>query len=70
MKKRLSPSVAANLLGLPVQFVRVGMQQGRLPIGTVVKFKTYSYDIRPNKLAEYMGISVAELESRIQRLAS
>lgn len=59
---------AAMLLGCSHQFVRIGIQQGRLPIGTAVKMKTHVYDIRPNLLAEYMGITVDELFKKLEEI--
>ena len=37
---RISVKEAARQLGVSQQFIRVGMQQGRLPIGTAVKMSS------------------------------
>ena len=48
-------SEAAELLGKTPQFVRVGLQQGRLPFGTAVKFsKRWSYHISVDALKKYL----------------
>ena len=52
---RISVSEAAKLLGVSQQFVRIGMQQGRLPIGTAVKMSSrWTYYICEEKLEDYM----------------
>lgn len=66
--KSLSVREAALLLGQSLQFVRIGIQQGRLPIGIAVKMSTHVYDIRPNLLADYMGITVEELFKRLDEI--
>lgn len=42
-------------LGKSEQFIRVGLQTQRLPFGTAVFMKRWSYHISPKKLAEYVG---------------
>lgn len=39
------------------QFIRVGLQTGRLPFGSAVKVKNrWNYVIYPNKFYEYIGV--------------
>lgn len=48
---------AARIMGVSPQFIRLGLQQGRLPIGAAVKSSEnrWVYDIREHLLIEYMG---------------
>ena len=48
---------AAKLMGVSEQFVRIGLQRNRLPIGTCVKIsKRYSYYISPSLFEQFTGI--------------
>lgn len=67
--KKISIEVAAELMGKSSQFVRVGMQQGTIPIGAAVKNKgRYSYYISPGKLREFLGMDVHEFNTRVKEL--
>ena len=56
MKQNISIKEAAARLGKSEQFVRIGLQQGILPIGTAVKMSSrWTYHISPKKLEEYTG---------------
>lgn len=47
---------AAKRLGVSPQFIRIGLQQKRLPFGTAVKMSTrWSYHISEKKLYEYIS---------------
>lgn len=48
-------AVAAKRLGKSEQFIRVGLQTQRLPFGTAVFVKRWSYHISPKLLDEYIG---------------
>lgn len=66
MIKRIQPQLAAELMGKTPQFVRVGLQRGRLPFGTAVKlkegrFSRYSYYISPAQFMSYTGYTEAEI---------
>ena len=55
---RISVKEAAKELGVSEQFVRVGLQQKVLPIGTAVKMSTvYTYHISKDLLEQYQGVS-------------
>lgn len=56
--KKITVLEAAKLMGCDPQFVRIGLQQGVLPIGTAVKVgqKQYSYYISPKLFYEFTGI--------------
>lgn len=46
---------AAKILNVSPQFVRIGLQQQRLPIGTAVKMSTrWTYHISEKMLYEYI----------------
>lgn len=53
-------SIAAKLMGVGKQFIRVGLQCGKLPFGYAVKISgnRFSYYISPKKFSEYTGIAV------------
>lgn len=54
--KNISVKEAAEILGVSQQFVRIGLQQGTLPIGTAVKMSSrWTYHISPKLLKEYVG---------------
>lgn len=57
---KLTVKIAADLMGVSEQFVRVAMQQKQLPIGTAVKItgSKYTYYISPKLFTEYTGIKV------------
>ena len=55
-EQRITTAEAAHILGVSVQFVRVGLQQERLPIGTAVRMSsTWTYHISEKLLREYTG---------------
>lgn len=51
----ISVEEAARRLGKSQQFIRVGLQNQRLPFGTAVFIKRWSYHISPKLLDEYIG---------------
>lgn len=57
MKKKIKPQDVADALGISVQAVRVGLQQGRFPFGTAIKTSEakFTYAIYPKKFEEYLG---------------
>ena len=63
---------AAHLLEKPPMWVMLGLRQGRLPIGAAVLGDggRWSYDVRPERLAQYMGITVDELWDRLEKARS
>lgn len=52
--------VAAELMGVSKQFIRIGLQRGLLPFGTAMRIggSRYTYYISPQKFEEYTGISL------------
>lgn len=61
---RILPTEAATILNVSPQFVRIAMQQGKLPIGTAVQMSSiWTYHISEKLLADYSGKDIkAELE--------
>lgn len=53
---------AAMLMGKSIQYVRIGLQRGTLPIGYAVKTsaKKYTYYISPKLFFDVTGIDVTE----------
>lgn len=61
---RITTAEAAAIINASPQFVRVAMQQEKLPIETAIKMSTvWTYNISEKLLAEYSGKDVKkELE--------
>lgn len=60
MKQRISVAKAAEILGTSEQFVRIGLQQEKLPIGVAIKLSDnkYTYHISPKLFEDYIGKAV------------
>lgn len=56
-KKKLKPVDVAERLGISVQAVRVGLQQGKFPFGWAIKTSEhkYTYAISEKLFNEYLG---------------
>lgn len=55
--KNIPISVVADLLGKTQQYIRIGLQQQRLPIGSAVKMSSeWTYHISYELLKNYIGI--------------
>jgi hypothetical protein len=68
----LTPIQAAKALGTNPESVRIRMQQGRFDptIGTICKHpgsNRFSYEIYPERLANYLGITVEDVFHRIEK---
>lgn len=64
---RILPTEAAMILNVSPQFVRIAMQQGKLPIGTAVKMSSiWTYHISEKLLQEYSGKNVEQEIKRIR----
>lgn len=63
--KTISVVEAAKVLGKDPQYIRLGLQQGRLPFGSAVQKPTghWSYNIITNRLYEYIGKEVESDEN-------
>ena len=54
--KNIPVNVVAEILGVSQQFVRIGLQQKTLPIGSAVKLSTkWTYHISYELLKNYIG---------------
>lgn len=58
---RITVKEAAKRMGVTEQYIRIGLQQGRLPIGSAVRMSgQYTYHIDDRKLDEYLGVKREE----------
>ena len=68
---KILPVEAAEILNTSHQFVRVAMQQGKLPIGIAIKMSTkstkWTYNISGKLLAEYSGKDVEKELEQIRK---
>lgn len=59
MNNRLSVKEAARLMGTSPQFIRLGLQQGKLEFGRAVKTSgRWTYWISSEKFTEITGINI------------
>ncbi len=65
MVRVIDTKVAAQILGKAEQFIRIGLQQNRLPFGTAVQTgrDRWSYHISPRLLSDYTGIRQDDIEA-------
>lgn len=64
---RILPTEAAVILNVSPQFVRVAMQQGKLPIGTAIKMSSiWTYHISEKLLHDYTGKNIEQELERIR----
>lgn len=64
---RILTAEAAEILNVSPQFVRIGMQQGKLPIGTAIKMSSiWTYHISEKLLADYSGKDIEQELKRIR----
>ena len=65
---RILTAEAAVILNTSPQFVRVAMQQEKLPIGTAIKMSTkWTYNISGKLLAEYSGKDIEKELAEIRK---
>ena len=58
---RITVSQAAQILNVSEQFIRIGLQTGKLPIGSAVKMSSrWTYHISEHLLDQYIGTKNAE----------
>ena len=66
---KIKTAEAALIMGCSPQFIRIGLQQGKLDIGDAIKMSsTWTYNISPAALARRQGMTVDALISEINRL--
>lgn len=63
-KAEINITLAGKLMGKTPQYVRLGLQQGRLPFGDAVQKENgrWSYNIYPTKLFNYLGIDPVNIK--------
>lgn len=68
LPKKVPTAIAAKVIGKAEDFIRFGLQQGRLPFGCAVKTggNRWSYHISPKLLAEYSGVPLGVIVSMIE----
>ena len=65
---RITVQQAAELSGRAAQYIRIAMQRNLIDIGIAMKMpgsSKYYYDIRPQKLADYLGIDLISMYNRL-----
>lgn len=66
---KITTSEAAVIMGCSPQFIRIGLQQGKLNIGDAIKMSsTWTYNISPAALAQRQGMTVEQLSGEIFRM--
>lgn len=57
MGKRITPAMMAEAMSVPVQAIRIGLQQGKLNFGAALQQSAdkYTYVIFPEKAREVVG---------------
>ncbi len=66
---KITVAIAARLLEKQQQFVRIGLQRKLLPFGFALQQRPGAkrdYFINPKNFADYLGISMKELEGRVK----
>lgn len=66
---KIKTSEAAMIMGCSPQFVRIGLQQGKLDIGDAIKMSsTWTYNISPAALARRQGMTIEQLSEAVIRI--
>jgi len=67
--KSIPINIVADLLGKSQQYVRIGLQQQRIPIGSAVQMSSeWTYHVSYELLKNYIGIASIEKYERERRL--
>lgn len=67
--EKIKPAEAAAIMGCSPQFVRVGLQQGKLDIGDAIKMSSiWTYNISAAALARRQGMTTEELNRVLQEI--
>lgn len=69
-KTKINIEEVAKIMQKNAQYVRLGLQQQRLPFGSAVQKSNgrWSYDIVFKAFCEYMRITVDEMNEKIQKI--
>lgn len=66
---KIKPVEAAAIMGCSPQFVRIGLQQGKLDIGDAIKMSSiWTYNISAAALARRQGMTAEELNRALQEI--
>lgn len=66
---KIKTTEAAAIMGCSPQFVRVGLQQGKLNIGDAIKMSSiWTYNISPAALAKRQGMTADELARALKEI--
>ncbi len=66
---KIKPAEAAAIMGCSPQFVRIGLQQGKLDIGDAIKMSSiWTYNISAAALARRQGMTTEELNRALQEI--
>lgn len=63
--RRITPAEAGKLMGVSAEFIRVGLQTGRLPIGTAFRkpgSSRWRYYISPEMLTRFTGKEIEDVD--------
>ena len=68
MCTKVPTAVAAKVIGKAEDFIRWGLQQGRLPFGAAVQTgkNRWSYHISPKLLADYSGMPLGVIVKMVE----
>ena len=65
---KITPAVAARVMGKNIQFIRIGLQRGLLPFGVALQVNEsnpksrHNYYISPGKFMNYTGATAEDIE--------
>lgn len=66
---KIKPTEAAAIMGCSPQFVRIGLQQGKLDIGDAIKMSSiWTYNISAAALARRQGMTAEELNRALKEI--
>ena len=69
MQTRITPEKLARVWGCGPELIRVGMREGKLPIGQVIKHKrTNTYLIFIDRVCEFCGMTREQLMERLKEV--
>lgn len=66
---KIKSAEAAIIMGCSPQFIRIGLQQGKLDIGNAIKMSSiWTYNISPAALAQRQGMTLEELDEALSKI--
>ena len=66
---KIKTAEAAMIMGCSPQFIRIGLQQGKLDIGNALKMSSiWTYNISPAALARRQGMTLEELDEALSKI--